>query len=94
MSPFDLMEDVISNKDGRWETEDAGVSIFTYISLLGSGFLDGVIVFLLQLMMPIFLFSYYNSLNDDETIKVGTREMLFAVLVYYFFKVSRGEDLF
>lgn len=91
MSPFDLMEDVISNKDDRWQMEDAGVSIFTYISLLGSGFLDGIIVFLLQLSMPVFLFSYYNTLNEDETIAVGTREMLFAVLSYYLFKVSRGE---
>lgn len=91
MSPFDLMEDVISNKDDRWEIEDAGVSIFTYVSLLGSGFLDGFVVFLLQLCMPIFLFSYYNSLNEEENIAVGTREMLFAVLSYYFFKVSRGK---
>ncbi|CAJ1954615.1 unnamed protein product [Cylindrotheca closterium] len=89
MAPFDLMEDVISNKDDRWDIEDAGVSIFTYVSLLGSGFLDGFVVFLLQLCMPIFLFSYYNSLNEDEKIAVGTREMLFAVLAYYLFKVSR-----
>lgn len=91
MSPFDLMEDVISNKDDRWEFEDAGISIFTYIALLGSGFFDGILVFALQVSMPIFLFTYYSTLDEEDKIAVGTRPMLFCVLGYYLFKVTRGE---
>jgi len=89
MSPFDLMEDVISNKDDRWELEDAGISIFTYIALLGSGFFDGILVFALQVSMPIFLFTYYSTLDEEDKIAVGTRPMLFCVLGYYLFKVTR-----
>jgi hypothetical protein len=92
LSPFDLMDDVISNKDERWDFVDAGISIFTYVSLLGSGFVDAFMVFLLQLAMPVFLFFYYSSLNEDGSIAVGTREMLFSVLLYYVFKVTRGRN--
>ena len=56
MTPFELMHDVITNEDEQWDFEDSGVSIFTYVSLLGSGFLDAFVIFLLQLSMPIIIF--------------------------------------
>lgn len=87
-SPFDLMVEVIHDQD-QWEFADAGVSIFTYLSLLGSGFFDGAIVVFLQVFIPIILFFYYTSDREIDEIATGTREMLFAVLVYYLYKVAR-----
>jgi hypothetical protein len=101
MSPFQLMSEVVSNENEEWNFDDAGISIFTYISLLGSGFVDGFVVFLLQVAIPTFLFKYYlerggesrqqRNMEDDDEIEYGTRPVLFAILLYYFFKVVRGE---
>ena len=92
MSPFELMHDVITNRDDEWNFEDEDISIFTYVSLLGTGFIDAFIVFLLQIAMPVILFMFYTSESlEDDGVSVGTREMLFTVLFYYLFKVNRGE---
>lgn len=92
MAPFSLMHNVVTNADGRWELDDgAGISMFTYVSLLGSGFIDATIVFAIQVSIPIILFFFYTSpAREDESVKVGTRPMLFAVLVYYLYKLNRG----
>eukprot|EP00980_Cylindrotheca_fusiformis_P030206 scaffold24532_cov157-Cylindrotheca_fusiformis.AAC.9 len=34
LSPFDLMDDVISNKDERWDFEDSGISLYAYLLVL------------------------------------------------------------
>ena len=92
LSPFETMQAVITNDNGEWDLEDSKISVYTYISLLGSGFLDGVIVFVLQLAMPVMLALYYSTREDDgEGSPGGTREMLFTVLVYYLVKVNQGE---
>jgi hypothetical protein len=93
MSPFKLMHDIVTNNNGRWDLAEAERSMFTYMSLLGTRFIDAFIVFLLQCSIPIILFFYYTSpQRQSEDIAVGTRAMLFAVMVYYLFKLNRGED--
>ena len=89
MSPFELMQAVITNEDGEWDLEDAKISIFTYFSFLGSGVLDTLLVSFLQLAMPLILAWYYSSRDGADTVEVGTREILFTVLVYYLAKVNR-----
>ena len=89
MSPFELMQAVITNKDGEWDLEEAKISIFTYFSFLGSGVLDTLLVSFLQLAMPLILAWYYSSRDGADTVEVGTREILFTVLVYYLAKVNR-----
>ena len=92
LAPFQLMHEVVTNADGRWDLDATVTSMFTYMSLLGTGFIDAFIVFLLQLTIPLILFYYYTSpARDDEEINVGTRGMLFAVLIYYMYKLNRGE---
>jgi len=94
MSPFHLIHEVTTNFNDKWNLEDAGVSIFTYVSLLGSGFADAAVVFLLQLFMPLVLFLYYTSEDrEDDDVAVGTREMLFAVVFFYLYKVTRGTGV-
>lgn len=94
-SPFNLMHEIVNNTNDEWTLEDAETSIFTYVSLLGAGFLDATIVFLLELAMPIILFFYYTSpAREENEIAVGTREMLFAVLLYYLYRVNQGEITF
>ena len=90
LAPFQLLKDIVHDED-NWNFQDAGVSIFTYVALLGSGFADAVIVFLLQVSMPVVLWFFYTSDRDDESIAVGTRAMLCAVLCYYLYKVVRGK---
>ena len=87
-----MIDEVLHNTNGRWDLDGAGVSLFTYVSLLGSGFNDSFLVFLLQVAIPIILIFYYTSPDRDEDIAVGTRHMLFAVLVYYLYKLNRGES--
>ena len=66
--------------------------MFTYLSLLGTGFGDAFIVFFLQVSIPIVLFFFYTSpAREDDDIAAGTREMLFAVLIFYAFKLNRGK---
>ena len=87
------MHDVITDQDEKWNFEDAGVSIFTYVSIIGGGFMDLLVVICLQLSMPIFLYSFYTQPDEDQdSIAKGTRPMLFVVLVYYGFKVTRGKS--
>lgn len=93
LSPFLLIVEVIHD-DEKWDFADADVSIFTYVSLLGSGFFDGLIVFLIQVSIPVILFFYYTRNREaDDDIATGTREMLFVVLVYYLYKIARGTPL-
>lgn len=90
IAPFNLMHEVVTNDDGQWDLDAAVTSMFTYMSLLGTGFVDAFIVFLLQVTIPIILFFYYTSpAREDDEIHVGTRGMLFAVLVYYMYKLNR-----
>lgn len=92
MAPFDLMHQVVTDCDGRWDLQDAEASMFTYLSLLGTGFGDAFIVFFLQVSIPIVLFFFYTSpAREDDDIAAGTREMLFAVLIFYAFKLNRGK---
>ena len=92
LAPFNLMNEVVTNADGQWDLDAAVTSMFTYMSLLGTGFVDAFIVFLLQVTIPIILFFYYTSpARQDDEINVGTRGMLFAVMVYYMYKLNRGE---
>ncbi len=92
IAPFRLMHEVVTNDSGMWNLSEANASMFTYMSLLGTGFFDAFIVFLLQLAIPSILFIFYTSpAREDDEIAMGTREMLFAVLVYYIYKVNRGE---
>jgi hypothetical protein len=95
MSPFDLMDEVITNRDDKWNFDDAGISIFTYMSLLGSGFLDAFAVLLLQVGMPVILLLFYTSDaegEDGSVIGRGTRPMLFIVIFYYLFRVNKGKE--
>lgn len=80
----------MSNSDGKWDFSDTDVSIYTYISILGSGFIEGIIVVFLQLATPTALALYY-LFSEREVVEValGTREMLFAILLYYLTKVTR-----
>jgi hypothetical protein len=91
MSPFNLFHEVIMNRDNKWNFDDPGISIFTYVSLFGSGFVDALVVFLLQFIMPISLFFLYTSGREKDEVAAGTRVVLFAVLFYYFFKVNQGK---
>ena len=93
MAPFRSMHNVVTNANGQWQLDGAGISMFTYVSLLGSGFLDATIVFAIQVSIPIILFFFYTSpAREEEEIKVGTRPMLCAVLVYYLYKLNRGTS--
>ena len=93
MSPFRMIHEVVTNHNGRWDLDDANISIFTYVSLLGSGFLHAAVVFALQVSMPVTLFFFYTSPDREEDyIAVGTREMLLAVLLFYLYKLNRGRD--
>ena len=95
MSPFRLMHIVVTNANRRWELQGAGISMFTYVSLLGSGFIDATIVFAIQVSIPVILFFFYTSpAREEEAIKVGTRPMLFAILLYYLYKLNRGKSSF
>lgn len=90
LTPFDLIDEVVSNSDGKWNFDDADISIYTYISALGSGFAEGAVVIILQLMIPFSLLLYYVHSNIvGDKVALGTREMLFAVLCYYLYKVAR-----
>eukprot|EP00934_Nitzschia_sp_Nitz4_P006971 Nitzschia sp. Nitz4//scaffold174_size87051//69494//71894//NITZ4_005120-RA/size87051-snap-gene-0.116-mRNA-1//-1//CDS//3329538905//6961//frame0 len=90
VAPFEMMHEVVTNENGEWDMDDAGFSMFTYVSLLGSGFIDSAVVISLQVFMPVVLFFYYTSADrDEDEIAVGTREMLLGVLVYYLYKVNR-----
>jgi hypothetical protein len=93
MDPFHLMQDVVSNDSGKWDIPSAGLSVYTYLSVLGSGFTDAFLLFCLQVTMPSVLYVSYVSVatNDtgDGSLTLGTRSMLFLTLGYYLFKVTR-----
>lgn len=92
MTPFNLMHNIATNMDDNWELEDSGVSLFTYVSLLGSGFFDAFIVLALQVSIPIILYVFYTDASAEaEAIAIGTRPLLFSVLIYYIYKVYQGK---
>jgi len=93
MAPFDLIDDVVNNSDGKWDFEDSDrISLFTYCSVLGAGYLEAFLIFALQISIPVALLFYYtvsNSGGADEKFALGTRLMLVSVFVYYLIKVTR-----
>lgn len=93
MDPFILMQDVVSNDTGKWETPGTGLSVYTYLSVLGSGFTDAFLLFCLQVAMPSVLYISYVSVatndTEDGSLTLGTRSMLFLTLGYYLFKITR-----
>jgi hypothetical protein len=54
LSPFWLMDEM-SKDEHAWNFEDAGLSIYEYPSFLGSGFITVLVVFAIQLMVPVIL---------------------------------------
>jgi len=96
MEPFDLMRDVRSNSSGQWDLKDVGLSVYTYLSVLGSGFTDAFLIFVLQVSMPSILYIFYINAarqgGGEVSLIAGTRVMLFFTLLYYLFKTTRDLD--
>ena len=65
MSPFDLMHNIATNANDMWDLEEAGTSMFTYVSLLGSGFYDAFVIFVLQVSIPAILFVFYTERSEE-----------------------------
>jgi hypothetical protein len=91
MDPFKVMTDVISNSSGNWDMSDPALSVYTYLSVLGSGFIDALAILFIQVAMPSVLYVFYisNQNGGDGSLTLGTRAMLFLTLVYYLFKTTR-----
>jgi len=92
MAPFDLIDEVVSNSDGKWNFEEEDqISMFTYCSVLGSGYFDALFVLVLQITIPIALLFYYgfSQNRENEELPLGTRLMLISVFIYYLTKITR-----
>ena len=57
MKPFQLIETIKEDETGRWDFgEDTDIGCYTYLSCLGTGYLLPIILFLIQIWLPIGLF--------------------------------------
>jgi hypothetical protein len=68
MKPFKLMDTILEDKE-TWDfKDDPDISVYTYLSVLGSGALVPAIVFLLQMIIPILLF--LQTLKSERDLEV------------------------
>jgi hypothetical protein len=68
MKPFKLMDQILEDKE-TWDfKDDPDISVYTYLSVLGSGSLVPTIVFFLQMIIPIFLF--LQALKSERDLEV------------------------
>ena len=88
--PFNLI-DRIGEENDEWDfRDDPSISVFTYLSCLGSGYLTVLFILLLQIIIPLLLvFSAFSrealSCNgvklDEETFLA--KAMAVVVFAYY-----------
>mmetsp|Transcript_25110 Transcript_25110/g.27667 ORF Transcript_25110/g.27667 Transcript_25110/m.27667 type:complete len:775 (+) Transcript_25110:170-2494(+) len=92
MAPFDLIDEVVSNSDRKWNfMEDDTISMFTYCSILGVGYIEALIVLIVQLAIPVALFFFYafSASRSLQEFPLGTRLMLLSVFLYYLTNIAR-----
>ena len=65
VSPFKLMDEMVAERDSRWNFE--GVSLYTYNSFLGSGWLTALSTLFIQLMVPAILLMTAVNLSSLPT---------------------------
>jgi hypothetical protein len=71
MSPFRIMDDIAKNKGDKYTLVD-DVSIFTYVSYLGSGWVTVIITLVIQFTVPILLLiTAVESLSGPKRFSNG-----------------------
>lgn len=63
LSPFLLMDEIVENEED-WDLHDSDISVYTYLSVIGSGWIIVLIVMFVQLIVPIILL--YASVSSSE----------------------------
>jgi len=67
LSPFRVMDDIAKNKDGKY-TLVGDVSLFTYVSFLGSGWITALVTLSIQFAVPgILLYSAMSDANNGAS---------------------------
>jgi len=96
-TPFHLIDRLSEDTDEWRFDDDANISVFTYMSLLGAGVITPLIVFLIQIFIPIIFFKESSeeircSLTDggEESVPY-TRLMSLMVFVLYIITVLQDH---
>jgi hypothetical protein len=93
--PFQLMDEM-GEDNHEWDfSDDKGINVFTYVSLLGSGLIIPVLVLAMQLAIPSLLIA--DTVGDDERCMNGddlppelfrTKLMVLVILGYYLYSIT------
>lgn len=91
--PFQLI-DSMGEENKEWDfSGDDDINVFTYVSLHGSGFFIPLLVFLVQLIIPILLFLDKSSNvrcaqgEDLPNELFFTKIMALVIIVYYMYSI-------
>eukprot|EP00924_Labyrinthula_sp_SR-Ha-C_P016960 maker-scaffold_6-snap-gene-20.55-mRNA-1 protein AED:0.00 eAED:0.00 QI:170/1/1/1/1/1/2/173/622 len=102
MTPFRLLEDV-ANNEKEWDFDDDNISVYTYLSVLGSGFFIALLTLCIQLVAPLLLVYNVKIASDDSPnlrfeVDATTGETLNGVFlpstIAELFCITDGEDPF
>ena len=91
--PFNLI-DRIGEENDEWDfRDDPSISVFTYLSCLGSGYLTVLFVLLLQTLLPaILVISAFDRkalyCKDDDIDEDGLLAKIMTLVVFAYYLVS------
>mmetsp|Transcript_10127 Transcript_10127/g.18616 ORF Transcript_10127/g.18616 Transcript_10127/m.18616 type:complete len:721 (-) Transcript_10127:87-2249(-) len=93
ITPFELLDDITENQKA-WEFDDPDMSLYTYLSILGSGSFFVLFCTVLQLVIPLILLA--NAMSDSErfTFTVSSSGLSISTTWDDFCRTINPDDAF